>query len=76
MSKKYFITQDQFDNISHFKRMFELHAESINDLCKTEKDDVVYGFELGKLHTYLRDNFIDMMNLESEIKKQELKKKD
>ncbi len=70
MEKKYLITQDQFDNINHYQRMFEINAELINNLCSSEKDDVVYGFKLGEIYTHLRTCFIEMMSLESEIKNQ------
>jgi len=68
--KKYWITQEQFNLISHYKRMFELHAESIQNLCSTERDDIVYGFELGGTHSHLRQCFMEMMELESEIMQQ------
>jgi hypothetical protein len=68
----YYITQDQLENIEHYKRMFELNAETIQQLCNSEKDDVVYGFELGKMHSHLRDCFINMMELEDEIRKQQI----
>ena len=68
--KGYLITQEQIEKLEHFKRMFELNDELINDLCSDEKDDVVYGFELGKMHSHLRQCFIDMMELESEIRSQ------
>ncbi len=65
----YIITQEQLQDIEYFKRMFELNAELIQDLCSSEKDDVVYGFELGKIHTNLRQHFAAMMELEGEIRK-------
>lgn len=67
MEKKYFITTEQLDTIEHYKRMFELNAGYIQDLCSRERDDVVYGFELGKIHTHLRECFMEMMELEEEI---------
>jgi hypothetical protein len=71
---KYIITQEQLDTIEHYKRMFELEAENIYRLCSSEKDDVVYGFELGKTYTHLRDCFMNMMNLQDEIKDQKFVK--
>jgi hypothetical protein len=67
MERKYLITQEQLEQIEHYKRMFELNADLVRDLCNSEKDDVVYGFELGKMHSHLRDCFMEMMQLESEI---------
>ena len=69
--KQYKITQEQLEDIEHYKRMFELNAEYIKDLCSSEKDDIVYGFKLGEIHSNLRSCFIEMMELESDIRKQE-----
>lgn len=73
---KYYITEEQLDTIEHHKRMFELDAENIRQLCNSEKDDVVYGFELGKMHSHLRECFISMMELEDEIKNQQINDKE
>jgi hypothetical protein len=73
METKYFISQDQLEIIEHYKRMFELNADKIKDLCSSEKDDIVYGFELGEMHSHLRQCFIAMMELEDEIRNQEIK---
>ena len=67
MERKYLITQEQLEQIEHYERMFELNANLVRDLCNSEKDDIVYGFELGKMHSHLRDCFIEMMDLENEI---------
>ena len=75
-NKNYYITQEQFETIEHYKRMFELNAENVQRLCDSGKDDIVYGFELGKMHAHLRDCFINMMKLEDEIKEQRIKNKD
>jgi hypothetical protein len=74
--KNYLITQEQLEQIEHYKRMFELNAELIQELCHNEKDDIVYGFELGKMHSHLRQCFIDMMELEDEIRNQPLNTKE
>ena len=70
MEQKYLITEDQLEQFEHYKRMFELNAELIQDLCSSERDDVVYRFELGKIHSQLRNCFIKMMELESKIRNQ------
>ena len=72
MERKQIITQEQLELIEHYKRMFELNAEQVRDLCNSEKDDIVYGFELGKIHSHLRDCFTEMMELESEIRHQKV----
>ena len=67
MIKKYFIT------LEHYKRMFELEADNLAELCSSEKprpSDIVYGFRLGQDHSFMRDCFLKMMELEEEIRKQ------
>lgn len=71
MEKKYIITQEQLEKIEHYKRMFEMNADLVRELCEAEKDDVVYGFELGKMYSHLRECFIEMDELGSEIRNQE-----
>lgn len=68
--KQYYITKEQLYDIEHLKRMFEYDAEIIKDLCSSEKDDIVYGFALGELHSHLRKCFLDMMQLHSQIENQ------
>lgn len=71
-NKDYYITKEQLESIIHYKRMFELEAENIQKLCDSEKDDIVYGFELGLTHTHLKECFVKMMDLEDEILKQKI----
>ena len=67
---KYYITQEQLEDIEHYKRMFEHNAEAIQYLCSVERDDIVYGFELGQIYTHLRECYIKMMELEGQIRQQ------
>jgi hypothetical protein len=62
------ITQEQFESLEYFSRMFELHAETIKDLCKTERSDIEYGFALGSTHNDLRRHFMDFNQLIIEIR--------
>ena len=62
------ITVEQLGDIEHYQRMFRLNSEAIKELCSEEQDDVVYGFELGKMHSRLEECFIGMMNLTNEIR--------
>ena len=75
MENKYLITQEQLRLISHYKRMFEMNAEYIQGLCPSEKYVIVYGYELGKIHSHLRECFTDMMVLETEINNQSVENK-
>ena len=61
------ITQDQFEELQYFSRMFELHAEVIQNLCKMERSDIEYGFSLGSTHNDLRRHFSDFQELISQI---------
>lgn len=71
-SKKYTITQEQLETLEHYKNMFKLNSERLHELCSSEKSDIVYGFELGQMHSHQSDCFIGMMELEDEIRKQEI----
>jgi hypothetical protein len=66
--KGYKITQEQFESIQHFKRMFDSQSDLILEITKEEKPDILIGFELGKLYNYQRDCYIQMMELETQIK--------
>jgi hypothetical protein len=48
--KEYLITQEQIEKLEHFKKMFEFNAQLVLDLCSGERDDIVYGFELGRMY--------------------------
>ena len=72
-NRRYIINQEQLEQLEHFKAMFSMAAEQIQDFCNEERADVVYGFELGRIHSYLRQHFMDFMMLEDEIHKQEIK---
>lgn len=70
--RKYTITQEQLETLEHYKNMFNLTADRIKTLCDSEKSDIVYGFELGQIYSHQTDCFIAMMELEDEIRKQEI----
>ena len=69
MSKdKINITVEQLKTIEHYQRMFRVNSEKIQELCSEEQDDVVYGFELGKMYSHLEECFMGMMELTDEIR--------
>jgi hypothetical protein len=68
MKTKYTITVEQLETLDHYKRMFEMEADRIKGLCSSEKDDIVYGFELGEMHSHLRECFLRMSDLSESIK--------
>lgn len=65
---KLVITKEQLETIEHYQRMFNHNADRVQDLCREEQDDVVYGFELGKIHSHLQDCHLEMMNLIDDIR--------
>jgi len=67
--KDYKITQEQFMSLGHYNRMFEHYSDTIQHIIsKGHDDDISLGFELGKLHSDIRDSFISMMQLMDDIK--------
>jgi hypothetical protein len=70
MSKKYTITHEQLQQLEYFQQMLRHHADNIKELCSSEKDDVVYGFQLGETYTYLSKHSMEMIELTDEIRKQ------
>ncbi len=75
MEDKYIITKEQLEFISHYARMFKLNADLIMELCSSEKPDINYGFELGKIHSHLRECFTEMLDLENQIYKSKKSRK-
>ena len=71
MENKYLITETQLKLIGHYRTMFEFNAESIKTMCHTEKGDVAQGFELGQRYSHLIDCYLQMTDLEDEIKEQQ-----
>jgi hypothetical protein len=69
----YVINRDDLRIFEHYAEMFRLNAERINELCSSEKDDVVYGFELGQIHSHMRDCFVEMLEHCNSVKSKESK---
>tara|TARA_R110000823_G_scaffold221878_1_gene350295 strand:- start:784 stop:1002 length:219 start_codon:yes stop_codon:yes gene_type:complete len=62
------ITAEQLETIEHYQRMFRHNSEKIQELCSEEQDNVVYGFELGKMYSHLEECFMGMMKLTQDIR--------
>ncbi len=56
--------------------MFDTKCDWIEELCSTEKADINYGFELGKMFNHLRDNYIEGQAFCHEIKDQKIIQED
>ena len=70
MKNKHFITHEQLRDLRHYERMFANTAESIKELSIGENNDMQQGFELGKLHSTLRMQSLNMLSLLGEITNQ------
>ena len=64
------ITGEQLETIEHYQRMYRHNSERIQELCSEEQDDIVYGFELGKIQYHLEECFMKMMDLTGDIRTQ------
>lgn len=70
--KKYYVTQEQLEALSHLTSIFDAQAEYIHNLCSEERDDVVYGFELGKIYSAMREHFIESNELVRQLWSQDV----
>ncbi len=70
MKNKHFITHEQLRDLRHYERMFANTAETIKELSSGENNDMQQGFELGKLHSTLRIQSLNMLSLLGEITNQ------
>lgn len=71
MQKEYKITQSQFEEIYFLTNMLENFADNIKGICDCERDDLKWiGFELGKMHSSLRNRLFETNELYNNIKNQ------
>lgn len=68
----YRITKEQFNDLRYIKDNLRYFLDDLSGLCATEKPDVVYGFELGKLHTYLSLRSVELIDILADIQQNEL----
>lgn len=66
-NQKYYVTHTQLRDLRHYERMFEKTADEIKELSVGENNKMQQGFELGKLHSTLRDQYLHLMQLLNEI---------
>lgn len=59
--KKYYITNEQYHDLIHYKDMFEHFASQTQGICNQERPLIEYGFHLGELHTGLRTKYMELM---------------
>ena len=70
MKNNHFITHEQLRDLRHYERMFANTAETIKELSVGENNKMQQGFELGKLHSTLRMQSLNMLSLLGEITNQ------
>jgi hypothetical protein len=70
MENKYYITNNQLRDLSHFQQIFDRTSENIKQLCLEDKHDIEMGFELGKIYHTLRDQHLYMLSLLTDVKNQ------
>ncbi len=68
---KIYITTEQLEEIEHYQRMFRHNSEKIEGLCVEELDDIISGFQLGKIYSHLEECFMGMMKLVEDIRARE-----
>ena len=71
MGKIFEITEEQLDTLIQCRSMLSINSEEIEELCNSKKDNIVYGFELGKIYSSLRDSFFNIDKFIDLIKNQE-----
>ena len=67
IENKYYITREQLRFLDHYQNMFNNVAEDVKGLSSGENTDMQQGFELGKLHSTLRMQSLNMLSLLGEI---------
>lgn len=72
MERKYLINEEQLRLLNHYSRMFDVNSDLVKELTSDEKDDIVYGFELGKMYNHLCECYHKMSQICDEIKEQEM----
>ena len=65
-----YITSEQIYDLQIFGNHIDLARQDLEELCRAERDDIVYGFELGKIHGNLKKLHDKLFYLKKEIEKQ------
>lgn len=65
------ITEDHFDDLQHYRYMFELIRDNTQEIIETYKQnssEIEIGFMLGKLQALASNKHVDMLNTLDEIR--------
>lgn len=65
--ENYTITGDQLFKLGMIAHEINVSRQNLEELCASERDDIVYGFELGKIHANLQKLYNTLFHLENEI---------
>jgi len=57
------LTKEKIEKIDHCISLISHVSEEIQNLCSSEKDDIVIRFELGTLYKALRECNYDLMEV-------------
>ena len=66
--REYNITEEQFRKLRMSQDNLAYYMEALDDLCGKEKDDIVYGYALGRLCAQMSTDQRDIMILLDKIK--------
>ena len=62
------ITERELGEFENFKDELENISHSLLTLCNSEKSDISYGFELGKIYVQLLHLKVKIYELETQIR--------
>ena len=65
--ENYTITSSQMFTLGMVAHEINVNRQNLEELCASERDDIVYGFELGKIHANLQKLYNTLFHLEKEI---------
>lgn len=68
--KEYHISKKQLEELEYIKGVFSSQAENIKELCSAEREDIVYGYELGQIQSTIKTFELDFNDLIKQIKVQ------
>jgi hypothetical protein len=67
MKNNHYVTHEQLRDLRHYERIFANTATTVEALSVGENNDMQQGFALGKLHSILRMQSLNMLSLLGEI---------
>ena len=73
MKYQYGLTEEQLESLDYIKDQLEHCSLSLQDMCKSEKSDITYGFIAGELSAHLSNKHVDMVMLIEDFKRQKIK---